>query len=103
MHVVHIGVPETANIARTNFDTLIRDPIRSFLTNNNLTTNVIALVLTKGTPYKIDGGLDFNKGLYNFACVDSDLTMLWQNLETATRTRDRSLQTCWPAWRRITS
>ena len=83
VHRVNLNVSETVNISRANFNTQIRDPIRTFLTNNNLSTTVISIVLTKGLPYKVDAigpNNSFNSGLQNSACVDSELTMLWQNL-----------------------
>lgn len=83
VHVVRIGASTAASITRTNFNTQIRDPIRAFLTNNSLQSTVVAVVTTKGLPRaiaQVGPGSSFSSGLANYASVDADLTMLWQEL-----------------------
>ena len=82
-------------ITYVDFEAKVRDPLRNFLNANNLASQVVALTMTKGLPHRISdtdnagvgdspGGTqtEFNNGDANFASVDSELTLLWQNLRT---------------------
>ena len=85
------------NIAYTDFEARLRDPIRNHLSSNNLSTDVVSFVLTKGLPHRIfdtdrptvgdepnnAGAIaEFNAGDSTYASVDSELTLLWQDLRT---------------------
>src|SRR5437879_6104246 len=54
VRVMNLSVPDAFGISRINYDAQIRDPIRTFLRTNNLASTVIALVTTKGLPYRVD-------------------------------------------------
>ncbi|MEQ9455192.1 MAG: hypothetical protein RLN76_11465 [Phycisphaeraceae bacterium] len=73
----------------------LRDPIRDYLTTNNLQEQVAVITLTKGIPHRIDDRNTPSAGnnpptavnLLNadnatYASVDSELTLLWQDTET---------------------
>lgn len=100
----------------------IRDPIRAHLEANGLVYRIRCIVLCKGLPHRIDdpgspGAGDtpsqlanlFGNGLARLASVDSELTMLWQNLNEIFidifRTADRGyvLNPYWRASRPINS
>lgn len=93
-----LGVPATApgNIDYASFDARLRNPIRSYLIANDLVGKVRCLVLTKGLPHRL---LDTDNPLvgdnpanassetspggdYTAASVDSELTLLYQDLDT---------------------
>lgn len=80
-------------VSYESFISQIRDPIRRHLQENGLENEVRVLVLTKNIPHRIDdlnqarSGDSPNKAheLFQgknatFASVDSELTLLWQNL-----------------------
>lgn len=84
------------NIDYPSFDARLRDPIRNYLISNKLVGVVRCLVLTKGLPHRI---LDTDNpfvgdnpnnaadettllGDYTAASVDSELTLLYQDLDT---------------------
>ena len=90
------------NITYANFITQIRNPIRQFLINNDLTEQVLVITLTRGIPTRIadlsensvgrlsanllgdqpTNALDaFNANNATFASVDSELALLFQDLE----------------------
>ncbi|WP_428388316.1 dockerin type I domain-containing protein [Mucisphaera sp.] len=79
----------------TDYTSKLRDPIRSFLTTNNLEEQIGVITLTKGIPHRIDdrnnpgagnnGGTAFtllDTGNATYASVDAELTLLWQDTET---------------------
>lgn len=83
------------DISYANFVARLRDPIRTHLTTTNTIRTTRCIVLTKGLPHRIqdtdvptlgdDPGLlvtDFNNSDVTCASVDSELTLLWQNLNT---------------------
>ena len=83
------------NISYTDFESKVRNPIRGFLTANNLEQQIAAITLTKGLPHRIldtdnatvgdrpgDTITEFNNGDATFASVDSELTLLYQDLRT---------------------
>lgn len=88
------------NISYPDFVARLRNPIRTHLSSQNLTRQVRVLVLTKGLPHRIlDTTSPFTgdqvgeaPGQFiaellardvNCASVDSELTLLWQNLDTS--------------------
>ncbi|BCU76089.1 hypothetical protein [Luteolibacter sp. LG18] len=86
-------VPGTISYA--NFISKIRQPLRTYLTSNSLQQQVVVFVLTKGLPHRVQdiqgGDVGDNPGSAatritggnaSYASVDSELTLLWQNLET---------------------
>ena len=82
------------NISRAGFQSKVRDPIRAHLATNALEQQVVVLVLTKGLPHRIrnlagtpnagdapaDATALFEEGNATYASVDSELTLLWQDL-----------------------
>lgn len=90
------GAPVTsAYLPFSDFAPKLRDPIRAFLLARHLEQKVRCLVMTKGLPHRIDdsdstnigdnpaGFIDeFNSGDVTCASVDSELTLLWQDLTT---------------------
>lgn len=91
-------VPATPDIDYTTFATRLRTPLRAFLTTSGLTRQIRSIVLTKGLPHRI---LDINRptigddpvalngafsnttfGNFTYASVDSELTLLWQTLNS---------------------
>lgn len=94
------------------FSTLLRDPIRAWLTANDPRGEIRAIVLTKGISHRIyetnyagenpaAAGARFNAGTYCSASVDSELTLLWQNLGGTTDTPAGTRSTGWivnPYW-----
>ena len=83
------------NISHADFVARLQTPIRSHLTAAGLTQRIRCLVLTRGLPHRIldtDAGdiMDFPGSISNeytssditAASVDSELTLLWQNLSS---------------------
>ncbi len=79
----------------SEYQTKIRNPIRTYLTANGLDRKVRCLVMTKGLPHRMDdsdnidigdnpGGFidEVNAADATCASVDSQLTLLWQDLNT---------------------
>lgn len=99
LHVFNLqtsGVPVTTagNMTYADFITLMRDPIRDHLQQSGLTHKIRCIVLTKGLPHRIfdtdnqnvgdqpsNLANEFVAGDANCASVDSELTLLWQNLD----------------------
>jgi hypothetical protein len=94
-----LGKPDTGDIRYPEFITKIRNPIRLFITDNSLRAQIRCLVMTKGLPHRIfsmSPGLNadragdnpseqyqqFVAGNATAASVDSELTLLWQDLES---------------------
>ncbi len=76
------------NISYSNFESKVRDPIRDYLTTNNLVEQVHAITLTKGIPHRINdingtAGTTLNYGLgrLTYASADSELALLWEDLD----------------------
>lgn len=86
--------PMAATISYADFIAKLRDPLRNYLDSTGLTQRVRCLVMTKGLPHRIqDLGPNpnagdqpaqaaalINAGNLTYASVDSELTLLWQNL-----------------------
>lgn len=83
------------DISYANFVSRLRDPIRAHLTATGAAKSTRCIVLTKGLPHRIQDtdvpnvgddptGLitEFNGNDITCASVDSELTLLWQNLNT---------------------
>ena len=86
--VVNIGTTTSDSIVRSSFISEIRDPIRNYLSSTaGLSTQIVSIVTTRGVPYQLtdsvgQGGnyTSFSQGLTGDASVDSELTLLWQNM-----------------------
>lgn len=89
------AIAPPGDISYADFVAKIRDPLRTFLSSNQLARRVRCLVLTKGMPHRIldtDAGAvgdspgnlvnEFTANDATCASVDSELTLLWQNLNT---------------------
>ncbi len=86
--------PMAATISYPDFIAKLRDPLRGYLGQSGLTQRVRCIVMTKGLPHRIqDLGPNpnagdqpsqaaalINAGNLTYASVDSELTLLWQNL-----------------------
>jgi uncharacterized protein (TIGR03790 family) len=87
------GVPD---VSYTDFINKIRSPIRNYLTGTGghpAAADIISICLIRGIPHRIQDtdnatvgdaagsvGAEFNAGDYTAASVDSELTLLWQDL-----------------------
>lgn len=90
------GLPTNpGNINYTTFISNFRDPLRGYLTSNEMVRSVRCIVLTKGIPHRIQdinhpnpnvgdqptsAANLLNAGNVTYASVDSELTLLWHNL-----------------------
>lgn len=85
----------TPTITYAQFDSQLRDPLRAYLTSQGLIHKVRVLVLTKGLPHRLDDtdnpgvgdapgamGTEFVGRDATCAAVDSELSFLWQSLDT---------------------
>jgi len=72
-HVIRISCATDEEIDRTEYDTHIRDPIKSYLDTNGLADTIKYMVLTKGCPLKISGT---GGPSTTAAAVDSELALL---------------------------
>lgn len=84
------------HISYADYETKIRNPIQQYLTDTGLASQVATLTLTKGLPHRIEDlgtnpmagdnpsavGPLWSGGNATFASVDSELTLLWQDLRT---------------------
>lgn len=104
----HTGVPSAnvldlnnaaipaADLTRSQFNTMIRDPIRSFLLAPGDPTpeGIVSIVLIRPIPHRVQdtdipgagdlpgtAGTELNNGDATYASVDSELTLLWLNLD----------------------
>jgi uncharacterized protein (TIGR03790 family) len=87
-----------ADVSYTDFVNKIRNPIRNYLdqAGHPSSTAIVSILLIRGLPHRIQdtdvatagddpvGGAqpEFNAGDYTAASVDSELTLLWQDLNT---------------------
>jgi len=87
------AVTDATYLSYVDFRTKVRDPLRAHLTANRLERRVRCLVMTKGLPHRMDdsdtivvgdnpGAFidEFNGFDVTCASVDSQLTLLWQDL-----------------------
>lgn len=93
------GLPQMGampDINRSEFRTRLRDPIRAWLNANDPQGLIRCLVTTRGIPFRLAdattlfigdnpsaAGTAFSNGNYSAASIDSELTLLWQNLDGA--------------------
>jgi hypothetical protein len=83
------------NISYDDYIDKIRNPLRSFLATEGLSEEIAVFTLTKGLPHRIYDmdnatigdnpgtvGNEFTAGDATYASVDSELTLLWQDLTT---------------------
>jgi len=83
------------NISYADFVTKLRTPLRTYLTGSGLTQRVRSIVLTRGLPHRIldtdandimdfPGSIaaEFNSSDITAASVDSELSLLWQDLNS---------------------
>lgn len=75
-NVCSIRAAEDEEIDRATFDKSVRVPILNCLQNGILQDRVLYIVLTKGVPLKIEG----DGGQKDYASVDSELTLLYQDM-----------------------
>ncbi|MEM0895561.1 MAG: hypothetical protein AAGJ79_01655 [Verrucomicrobiota bacterium] len=80
-----------AQVNYADFESKIRDPIRSHLTNNNLLNSIYVIVLAKGIPHRIfdltsatvgDSPSSVSIPNYTAASVDTELTLLYSDLDS---------------------
>jgi uncharacterized protein (TIGR03790 family) len=74
-----LGSDVGPSIARAGYETEIRDPIKTFITGNNLTSSLKYILLLDGIPHQIPGadGGDYN--LSSYSSVDSELCTLFSD------------------------
>ena len=97
MAAIGAGFNVPGNVSELDFRTKIRDPLRTYLSSNNLTFRIRALVTTKGLPHRlfdtdVPQNADFpGTGANQFipeltandctsASVEAELALLWQDL-----------------------
>jgi hypothetical protein len=89
------GAALAPTISYPEYLSRVRDPLRAYLNSSGLTQRIRCLVLTKGLPHRIQDINHSNPnvgdqpqaaatlltaGNATYAAVDSELTLLWQNL-----------------------
>jgi len=85
------GAMSNGTIDQDEYRNLIRNPIRSFLSGSSLEQQVSVVTMTKGLPHRISDddqptvgdastASEFNDLDATYASVESELTLLWQNL-----------------------
>jgi len=102
------GGPTTAfpDVDRGQFEANVRNPIRNWLLANDPKNDVRVICLTKGIPHRIfqpspmyagdippNASSSITGGTYTSASVDSELTLLMQNLGGNTTTRGATIAT----------
>ena len=83
-------------IERAPFNAQLRNPLRTWLAANDSAGRIRVITLTKGLPHRVENvgnvgvgdnpgqfGAVYNAGNINCASVDSELSLLWQNLDTS--------------------
>jgi hypothetical protein len=83
----------SSDLSYANFIAGLRDPLRGWLSAQALEGEIRCIVLTKGLPHRlqdlnwaplgdapVSASDAMNQGNYTAASVDSELTLLWQNL-----------------------
>ncbi|MEM9479227.1 MAG: hypothetical protein AAGA58_06130 [Verrucomicrobiota bacterium] len=80
-----------SQVSYADFESKIRNPIRTHLTSNSLLSSIYVIVLAKGIPHRIFDLTSANVGdnpgsvsipNYTAASVDSELTLLFSDLDT---------------------
>jgi len=95
VNLASIGAPQSTytDLTYTQFVSNLRTPLRSWLSTNDPRGEIRCIVLTKGIPHRIwqaspfytgdnpgTVGAAFTNGVYTSCSVDSELTLLWQDL-----------------------
>ena len=78
-----LGNPADETIARANFDSQIRIPIETFLTQNGLQDSIQFIVLTPGVPLRVSSSCSWSNSYLrdcNNASVDAELAILFSSL-----------------------
>ncbi len=70
------------NIARAGYDREIAAPISAYLRNHKLAEKILYIVTTSGVPLRISGVGPGTGMSSDFAAVDSELTLLYQDMHT---------------------
>lgn len=78
--IVRISAPVSDSLPRSSFETDIQAPIAAFLAKHLLHDQILYLVLTKGTPLRVEGTEGLNGTV---ASVDSELTLLYRQMAGA--------------------
>src|SRR4051812_39784512 len=81
-NVCHLRTTASEAITRDIFDHEIAAPIGAFLKKGGLVESVYYIVMTAGVPLKISGTKRMEG---DYASVDSELTLLYQDLKTGAR------------------
>jgi uncharacterized protein (TIGR03790 family) len=75
-----LGETETMTVSRADYETTIRDPIKTFLDDHSTIKNSIKyILLLKGIPHKIQGENEFSTTESTFSSVDSELCLLYED------------------------
>lgn len=76
----------TTSVNRTQFVNLIRGPVRDFINGDSggpdLSQQIMGIVMTRGLPSRVVGSSEFEI-FSSFASVDSELSLVQQDLEAA--------------------
>lgn len=90
------AIADRADITYAEFIAHVREPVRGYLNlpGDPTPEGIISICLIRGVPHRIqdtdnptvgdvptDAGNEINNGDYNAASVDSELVLLWQNLD----------------------
>src|SRR5262245_34488185 len=76
-NIVRLKTVTTDSISRAEFTRTIEGPIARWLAQHNLQDRILYIVLTKGTPLRVQG-TDGREG--TVASVDSELTLLYRKI-----------------------
>jgi uncharacterized protein (TIGR03790 family) len=82
--ICYLRTFDAEEIDRETFDEEVKRPILRFLERGKLEDRILYIVLTKGVPLKIKGGSTRR----DYASVDSELTLLYQDLAGVPRSLD---------------
>lgn len=117
VNLASIGAPQSTfpDLSVTQWVNNIRNPLRTWLSTNDPTGEIRCIVLTKGIPSRIfqtspmyagdipgSAANSFNAGTYTTSTIDSELTLLWQDLGGETTTAGGTFATgviANPYWR----
>lgn len=95
INLASIGAPQSTytDLTYAQFVSNLRVPLRSWLSSNDPRGEIRCIVLTKGIPHRVwqaspfytgdnpgTVGASFTNGVYTSCSVDSELTLLWQDL-----------------------
>ncbi len=92
--VVGFAMPLTEEITWAQYNSLIKTPLETYLTNNNLDDVVKVIVTVKGVPLKIMGDDGFHDPFavgcspscpVNFASVDAGISLSYQDFKSTSR------------------